>query len=291
MTHLIGLPSQAVDDIARERVRQGQHALPNWNLDFTATVKPYVQDLARVGESSPADFYSDLSRLGSRLVGLVNAGMAAAQSPDQIEGKAARLLYAVIDRHQVPVPTLDEPRFWAYLSIAYFWPFTVWRQPDSFRTLARSLGSDEGELESHPSFDDDSDSDEPGTYMDYLDGTKAWGCVPLRMYLRIKALGGSDRQGRASAIKKGTDFWQSHVLRIRLGDFPDIVRAMVDLQKTDETYLTYKPLRRVAKRLSYAAFSLDCSVLSKLELRNLVWDIWNTESQWDGLTPWEADPD
>lgn len=292
MTHLRGLSTQAVDEITQERIRQGQHAAPNWHLDFFADTEPHVQELTRIGESSPPEFYTDLAIVASQLHELFSIETNAGRTKDQVEGKAAILVYDVIKGHRIPIPTLDEPRFWAYLSVAYFWPFAVWRQPQAFDKLARRLGSASDQREADSLGDDGEDTpDESVTYRDYLDGTKSWGCVPLRMYLRIKALGGSDRKGRASAIEKGTDFWQSHVLRIRLGEFPDIVRAMVDLQKTDEAYLTYNPLRRVAKRLSYAAFALDCSTLSTPELQELVWDVWRTECRWEGPPPWTAGSD
>ena len=73
-------------------------------------------------------------------------------------------------------------------------------------------------------------------------------CVLTRMYLRMAALGGSQHVALAACLPQATDFWRSHVLRVRTGCAPALVRAMVEGQRNAR--LRTDDLREFAKRVN-----------------------------------------
>ena len=137
---------------------------------------------------------------------------------DALEGELCVSLYEALV--EIPIEVLDDPRFWAYLSIDYFWEFISWREQGAF-------------------------SDDGSSWLKYVDGRISTESVLPRMFLRIQVLGGTEYAALASAIPKSTDFWRSHVLRVRTGSVPAITRALAESQKTDR--LTTKPLRILAR--------------------------------------------
>ena len=68
------------------------------------------------------------------------------------------------------------------------------------------------------------------------------------MYLRAAAVGGLPFAEYASVLPKATDFWRSHVVRVRTGTAPSLVRAFVDMQR--QRRLPTDPLRQFAKALN-----------------------------------------
>lgn len=68
------------------------------------------------------------------------------------------------------------------------------------------------------------------------------------MYLRMTALGGSKYGSHASRLRRSTDFWRSHIFRVRSGSAPALVRAMVEFQH--ENSLKTRELREFAKRIN-----------------------------------------
>lgn len=114
----------------------------------------------------------------------------------------------------------DDPGFWRYLSLAYFWEFIAWRES---RAFAR------------------------GNFEKYVDGMTSPECVLTRMYTRGASVGGLDHLESAEAVR-GTDFWRSHVLRVRTGTAPPVVRALVEMQETRP--LERDDLREFAKALT-----------------------------------------
>ncbi len=138
---------------------------------------------------------------------------------DEVEGQAAVVLYKALEG--VPVPVLDDRGFWRYLSIELFWDFIEWRERKPFQR---------------------------GNHMRYVDGESSVLAVLPRMYLRVAALGGAEHGELSSAVKNGTDFWRSHILRVRTGTAPALTRALVRFQARHQ--LRRDDIREVAKRLS-----------------------------------------
>lgn len=137
---------------------------------------------------------------------------------DQFEGKVAAKLYNALEG--VPIEVLDDPGFWRYLSIEYFWPFISWREREPF---------------------------ENGNYVKYLSGRSNTEAVLPRMYLRAKSVGSHHTQ-LAGVLKESTDFWRSHVLRVRTGSAPALTRSFVRMQANDR--LMTDPLRDFARGLN-----------------------------------------
>ena len=158
---------------------------------------------------------------------LIAAEMRDAESDSygeryRVEAEAAAFLYQAL-RHideDVRGDPRDDPGFWRYLSLAYFWEFIAWRESKPF---AR------------------------GNFAKYVDATTATECVLTRMYARGASVGGLDHLNAASAVT-ATDFWRSHVLRVRTATAPPVVRAFVEMQKAHR--LTTDDLREFAKALN-----------------------------------------
>lgn len=138
---------------------------------------------------------------------------------DMTEGEAATHLYRALE--SVPIEILDDPGFWRYLSIAYFWDFIAWRERKPFGK---------------------------GNHMKYLDCHNSKESVLTRMYLRVVAIGGYQYSELAYAIPEAVDFWRSHITRVKTGTVPPVSRAFVRSHAEDR--LNTPQLREFAKLLN-----------------------------------------
>ena len=138
---------------------------------------------------------------------------------DRFEGRSAPRLYSALSAF--PTDVLDDPRFWAYLSVAYFWDFIAWREEGAFSR---------------------------GNYLKYLNAESPTESVLPRMFLRAAAVGGPEYGDLAGAIPQGTDFWRSHVTRVRTGTAPVVARALVVSHRDDR--LATDDLRALARELN-----------------------------------------
>ena len=136
------------------------------------------------------------------------------------------------------------PVFWRYLSLDLFWVFIQWRETKAF---AR------------------------GNYLKYVDGRSSTECVLSRMYLRAAAVGGLEFAKYASALPRAADFWRSHVLRVRTGTAPSLVRAFVDTQRQQR--LPTDLLRRFAKDLNRTWSNVVLTICHDDETQALVEEI------------------
>lgn len=149
---------------------------------------------------------------------------------DQVEGEAATILYRALtqdkstDRAAVDVAVLDDPGFWRYLALRWFWDFVEWRE---WKTPERFKES---------------------THLAYIDASNSTESVLTRMYLRMAGLGGSDYEELASCLPRATDFWRSHIIRVRTAGAPGLVRAMVGTQR--DARLKTADVREFAKRVN-----------------------------------------
>ena len=170
-----------------------------------------------VGEGDDVDL--DCVRHAASMVMADLDDAATDATREECEAEAAPLLHDALGA--VDIPVLDDPGFWRYLSLELFWDFIRWRERKAF---AR------------------------GNYLRYVDGKSSTECVLIRMYLRAAAVGGLKYAEHASVLPRSADFWRSHIVRVKTGTAPPLVRAFVDLQRSRR--LPTDPLREFAKGLN-----------------------------------------
>lgn len=162
---------------------------------------------------------------------------------DRFEGKAAAALSRALC--DVPVHVLDDRGFWRFLSLAYFWEFITWREEEAFAK---------------------------GNHLKYVDASTSTESVLPRMYLRAEAVGGRDHADLMAAIPDATDFWRSHVIRVRSGTAPAITRAFV--RKQAESRLMTDSLRQAARRLNRTWANVVLTVYDDDEAAEVVSTVW-----------------
>ncbi len=152
------------------------------------------------------------------------------QKCDRTEGLLAVRLFQVLA--DVDPAVLDDDGFWRYIALRHFWNVVVWRQPKAF------AGPESSEKA-----------------IQYVDAKKPTESVLTRMYLRAVAVGmnGAARNDEsvsedAYALEKAADFWRSHVIRVRTGTAPSLVRAFVRRQQGK--HMSTAPLREFAKAVN-----------------------------------------
>lgn len=150
---------------------------------------------------------------------------------EMFEGRIAAALHPWFSA--IPIEVLDDPGFWRYLAVRHFWWYTSRR-------------------ESGPISE--------GNYKNLVDATRPAEQVPLRMYLRTRAVDVDGDVALAGEIPKSTDFWRSHITRVRVGSAPRVARTFAEAKRDDRKgKLKTDPLRRVARRLNrtWANTNLD----------------------------------
>lgn len=164
---------------------------------------------------------------------------------DRFEGKVSPILRRALA--DVPPDVLDDRGFWRFLALRYFWDFIAWREEGPF---AR------------------------GNYLKYVDAATNTESVLPRMYLRAGAV--ADNEDLASAVPKGTDFWRSHVLRVRTGSAPPLTRAFVARQA--EHRLQTDALRAIARRLNRTWANIVLHTYDEGEASDLIEAIWESDA-------------
>lgn len=162
---------------------------------------------------------------------------------DQFEGAMAILLYEALSDY--PVDVLDDPSFWAYLAAGPLWFFVRWREDPGRRKI--------------------------DGYQDYLDGRVNHACVPLRMFLRAQAVAHVDGAQLAAAVPRATDYWRSHIIRVKTGTMPNLARAVTKQQL--DARMAVGDLREYAKRINrrwsnqaiYLLDETECDALAESE--------------------------
>ncbi len=162
---------------------------------------------------------------------------------DRLEGRVAPILYSAL--HKVDLAVLDDPGFWCFLSLKYFWNFIAWREKKAFTE---------------------------GNYLKYVCGERSTESVLTRMYLRVQALGGSEYGSMASEVPMATDFWRSHIIRVRTGTAPSLTRAFVERQRDDR--LNTPELRQFARRLNRTWTNILLNIYDDEEARQLIEELW-----------------
>jgi hypothetical protein len=160
---------------------------------------------------------------------------------DLFEGRLAESLFPFFD--SVPIEVLDDAGFWRYLCVHYFWWFVSWRES--------------GPLAS-------------GNAAAYTNAAQNTEQIPLRLYLRAKAVRRGDDVSPSAELHQSSDFWRSHVLRVRTGTAPEITRALVEMQKDNDRHLATDDMRAYARRLNRIWTNVDLNLLNEDEAKRLI---------------------
>jgi hypothetical protein len=210
-----------------------------------------VDDLRFAHEERGAGSPLDVDELEAALAPIAAGSKDFVQVPegdlDQLEGKLSVVLLEALKA--VPISALDDPGFWAYLATGCLWPFVRLREPPESRA--------------------------PERYLVYIDGRSSTECVPLRMFLRARALDRIGKAEMAGGIPGAVDFWRSHVIRVRTGSHPVMVGALVEQQSQNR--LTTGPVRIYAKRINrrwsnqvlYLLNEVECARVAQSEREGL----------------------
>jgi hypothetical protein len=144
------------------------------------------------------------------------------------------------------VEILDDPSFWRYLALRHFWWFISWREAEPISN---------------------------GNYHNLVDARFTAEQIPLRLYLRAKAIDDDSDVALAGELPKSTDFWRSHITRVRVGTAPTVARAFAEA-KRDEKKLTQplntSTLREVAKRVNRMWSNVRLDLYDKDEARRFI---------------------
>jgi hypothetical protein len=195
--------------------------------EFKVNAEPYECDLGAL-ELCANDLNADL----------LSRQSASAPELEVLEGKICGAVHAAID--QLPIEILDDPEFWSYLSIRYFWRFVLMREHKSMTKL-RGIAA-------RPAADRTEDEESADTPLRrYFDGNDPYQ-IPLRLYVRAQAIRNGDDYSLGSAVKSGTDFWRSHVVRVSTSYYPPLSRALAQAQA--ERPLSTTSLRATARRIN-----------------------------------------
>ena len=210
------------------------------NIGSSPNVQEYIKWLG-TGDDLDRDRINEAAREIGRVLeqysGINN------RDRDRLEGRAAPILYEVLQ--DVDIAVLDDPGFWRYLSLVHFWRFIAWREEKAF---AR------------------------GNYLKYVDGVNSTECVLTRMYLRVQALGGNEYGSMAAEVPMATDFWRSHIIRVRTATAPSLTRAFVERQRDDR--LNTPELRQFARRLNRTWTNILLNIYDDEEARQLIEELW-----------------
>lgn len=215
---------------AREIVRR---RLANTHVDTTDIV---IWRTTTDGGTDDADLRS-LRELGHEIDARAKTTEPSAVNKDALESEFSPRLFDATDA--LPVEILDDPGFWAWVSLDCMDGFVAWRE-----NLQRETGSV------------------------YYDGRSWSECIPLRMYHRGRIV--QPEPELASAIARSTDFWRSHIIRVQNSTAPEICKALVESQAEDR--MMTDELREFAKRINRLWTNLSLQDYSRDEARSLVAD-------------------
>jgi hypothetical protein len=191
----------------------------------------------------------DLAPLG-QLTEMISSQMRGLGGDDATDANREKLEGAVAgDVHRaigkIPVEILDDPRFWRYVAVRYFSEFIAWREKDALKT---------------------------GGIAKYFTAAESYESIPLRIFLRAQAVkSDNDSYELTEAIPRGTDFWRSHILRVRTGRATGLTRSFVELQRDDR--LKTKPLRELAKLVNRMWANVVLTEYSKPQAKSLLTEL------------------
>jgi hypothetical protein len=160
------------------------------------------------------------------------------------EGRLAAATYPWFSG--VPVEVLDDPSFWRYVALRHFWWFIAWREAEPISK---------------------------GNYHNLVDARFPAEQIPLRLFLRAKAVAAGDDVALAGEIPKSTDFWRSHITRVRVGTAPTVARAFAEAKRDEKNLaqpLGTSKLREVAKRVNRMWSNVRLDTYDRDEARRFI---------------------
>lgn len=171
------------------------------------------------GESVDLESLDTVLEEGRKRLDEIGPDPSHTSDKEPFEGELAIGVFAVL--HEIPTEVLDDPGFWRYLALSRFWWYISWREAEP---LAK------------------------GNVATYTDATRNTEQIPLRLYLRAKAVAAGE-PGLAKDLKKCADFWRSHVIRVRTGTAVPLASAFAEMQRGSLRLPTSR-LRAYARRLN-----------------------------------------
>jgi hypothetical protein len=112
-----------------------------------------------------------------------------------------------------------------------------------------------------------------GNGLTYVDGRRNTEAIPLRLYLRAKAVAIGGDVNLAKELKKCTDFWRSHVTRVRTGAAPQLATAFAQMQKDQSTRMATQELRAFARRVNRLWTNVQLAVYDAQEASKVLGDL------------------
>lgn len=206
---------------------------------------PIGQDITYKGVGEACDL-DDLAEAMDELAADLEAKQESGDRFDieVFEGRVAARTHQILKA--LPVDVLDDRGFWRYLAIEHFWWFIAWRE-------SKPLSS--------------------GTIEKYVSNKSATESIPARLFLRGGIAQQGDSYERAWKLERSTDFWRSHVIRVRTGSVPSVAHSFVDLQ--DEVSMKTDVLRAYGRRLNRSWSNIVPNLFGADEARELLNELYD----------------
>lgn len=200
------------------------------------------------GDGEPLDERPLLAVINSFQESLDECGVSV--DTEVFEGQLAAALHPWFT--SVPIEVLDDPAFWRYLAVKHFWWFTAHREAEPILR---------------------------GNFNNLVDATRPAEQIPLRLFLRTRSVDVDGDVDLAGALAQSTDFWRSHITRVRLGSAPIVARTFAEAKLADnDKRLTTNPLRRVARRLNRTWANTNLDMYNAEEARRLIEEVIERET-------------
>jgi hypothetical protein len=213
--------------------------------EFLANGPRDVSDEATLSGQGEPVVLPDIKALAASLDSdlTVFLGSPEAADRDHFEGVAAAALHAAL--RGLPDLVLDDPGFWRFLALQFFWGFVHWREEGAFET------------------------GEPGRYLRYLDASNPAEAVLTRMFLRGQIANVDGDYSLSMLVSEGTDFWRSHILRVGTSYAPKVARAFIR-EQVERRMSTDPVLRPYARRLNRLASNVVFSYLDDDDAKAII---------------------
>jgi hypothetical protein len=158
---------------------------------------------------------------------------------DQIEGLLSGMVHSALC--DLPLTVLDDSGFWQFLAVKYFTPFIVWREAGAI---------------------------DKGTLLTYYSADRNSEMIPLRLFLRGAIGKTGTSYEHSSLLDRATDFWRSHIIRVRTGTAPLLAQEFI-LNQSNEPMNTHI-LREFAKLLNRQWSNSELYFLDSLDSKELI---------------------
>ena len=199
-----------------------------------------ITSMAGIGEDLELP---DLVALSGELAELLEIHQAGPNKSDadSFEGHAAAVLWRALS--PLPSKALDDPDFWAFLSLTSLWWLVHWRESAAFTKM-------------------------PAIYLKYVNGQQPAESVLCRMYLRGQIAHLAGDESLAWKSEQAADFWRSHIVRVGTGSVPPLAGALLRSQANER--LPTDQLRQFAKRVNRLTTNVIADIYDDPEADDLL---------------------